>query len=135
MEKRSLNILVIVVSILIIFVTWNLFINRPLIVKLVDVNFEVSDKAGVDLTDGELSFGRLRIGDSVVRNVIIENNYDFKIHVDIFVSSELADFLFSESEYYFEVGEEIYIPFNLVIHEGAEFGQYEGEVRFEVFEV
>ena len=133
MEKNKFSLIIIFVSVFIILVSLYFFVNRPLMIKTIEVNFIVSKDAGIDLGEGELSFGRLRFGDSVARNVIIENNYDFPIRVDILVSNNLKDFLFSESEYYFEIGEEIYISFNLVVPKGVELMDYEGEVRFEIY--
>ena len=137
MEKRKnkttnkRNYILLLVSIALIIFSIYLWISRPLETKVLNAEFIVDKNIGVDLNSSELNFGKISPGGSVVRRVIIENNYEFPVKAKIFASRNIINFLYADGEYILTPGEKIYAPINLRVPEGMEFGNYSGKVKFE----
>ena len=129
-KRRNNYILLVIILILVVFSIW-LWISRPLKVETLDVRFIVDKNIGIDLNSSELNFGKLTRGGSSVRNVIAENTYEYPIKVKIFVSRNIADYVFSDSEIVILPGEKTKIPISLKLPKDISFGNYSGEIRFE----
>ncbi len=122
------------VLILFIFSIINIiyFFQKPLEVNEIDVKFEVSDRAAFDLNKSILTFGKISYGNVMVREINITNDYDFPIKINVLITENLQDFIFSESEYFLNSSESLLIPFTATIPKDTEFGNYTGKIKLEI---
>ena len=122
-----------IILIIALFGFW--YLSKPLDMKVLDVKFEVGDRlgvvSGVSGEGSELNFGKLLIGSLSVKTVDIENNFNFPIKVDVFVSKGMEEFIFAKSDVVIESGKIFALPVNLILPDDVEKGDYSGKVRFE----
>ncbi len=131
MIKGRNNYILLAVSLILIIFSIYLWISRPLESKILNVEFIIDKNIGVNLNSSELNFGKVPIGGSVFKRVIIENNYEFSIKIKIFVSKSISDFILIEKEYVLSPEEKIFVPIILNVPETASFGNYSGKIKFE----
>ena len=103
MEKRKSKtkkwcFLVLGILLILIIFFFYIWVSSPLKVETLDVSFIVGPSIGFDLNSSLLTFGMITPGGSGARKVFIENNYDFDVVVDIFVSENILEFIFSSSQ-------------------------------------
>ena len=122
---------VFLVGILFIFHFW----TSPLEVETLDIKFEVGNSLGITSSSGLLDFGRILPGMTVSKVVTLESDYTFPIRIDILISQDLLDFVFSESSRVVFPGESVIIPVELRVPEEALGGEYSGQIRFELEEI
>jgi hypothetical protein len=117
--------------ILIFFIIWT-FRVRPVETKKMEVEFSVGSTAGIIVDTDKVYFGRVVPGGSSQRTIRIENGYSFPIKVKVSASKEIASYIYLEGEYVAEPGEITKIPLTLKIPETLSYGNYTGEMKFDL---
>jgi hypothetical protein len=107
----------------------------PLEVEKLDIKFEVGDSLGITSGSDVLNFGRVLPGMTVSKVVTLEGDYTYPVRIDILISSNIRDFVFSESSILMLPGENIQIPIELSIPGEITHGKYSGQVRFELWKI
>ncbi len=136
-EKRYKNkvtsgeLIVIVISLILIAISFYFILSSPLETKTIEARFEVGKSIGFDVNSSGLIFGRLTPGSSASRTVEIENNYEFPIRINILISPELEGYVCAEPKYVLDAGELKKISFSASVPEDAKSGNYTGKVLFE----
>lgn len=129
-RNKKLNYLLLIIAlILIIFTIWT-WVSKPLKIDILDVKFEVGEITGIDIDSSKLNFGRILKDSSVVRNVVVENEYEFPVKIDIFVTKNIHDYLFLNSKVVLPSKEDIKIPITLYVPKNIELGNYSGQIKF-----
>jgi len=122
-----------IIAVVLIFVSVYFLFSRPLETRFVDVKIEVGDKVGIILNESEMDFGILPRGSTSLKKIDVGNDRDFPLKVDIFISKNLKDFVFSESEIIISEGKVSAIPFTAIIPVDMPKGNYSGEIKFEFY--
>ncbi len=130
LKNKNDYILIVIISILIVFSVYLMTYN-PIETKILNVRFIVDERIGIDVNSSELNFGKILPGNSAVRRVSAENNFNFPVKMKIFVSKDISNFIFIEREYTLLPEEKILIPITLKIPQQTGFGSYSGELKFE----
>ena len=130
-KNRKINyVLFVFCLILIIYSIW-LWTNKPLETRILEAKFIIGENIGVNLNPGELNFGKLTPGDTMIRSVYVKNEHEFPIKLKIFVDKDIIDFITVEPRYTLLPEENVSIPFILRVPKETSFGYYSGEVKFE----
>lgn len=122
-----------VIAVVLVFVSVYFLFSKPMEIRFVDVKIEVGDKVGIMLNESELDFGILPVGSTSLKRVRVGNDRDFPLRVEIFISKNLKDFIFSEPEVVIAKGEVSVIPFTAVVPVDMPRGNYSGQVKFEFY--
>lgn len=121
-------------ALVLLVISLNLYFNRPLENRYIDVRFIVGENPGFDLNSSALSFGRVPIGGTATRSVAISNPYDFSVRLKISASREVSSYLaVPEGEVFISPRGEMSIPITLIIPSDMEFGSYSGTLRLEIY--
>ena len=132
-QKRNNLILAIAVFAISIMVFLPvIFLTRTIEGKDVYVKLEVSSISGFDLNSSSLTFGAIMPGNSVSRNLIVENSYDFPVKISISASGEIEPFLRFEKITLIKIGEKKKIGITASIPDNAEYGKYEGMIKVKI---
>ena len=136
MEKRNKKTTILLFALLItlLFIIWT-FRVKPVESKTMEVEFSVGETTGIDLSTENLSFGRLVPGSSSHRTIKLENHYGYPLKVKIIASKQIAPYIYIEEDYTAEPGKLTRIPLTLKIPENTSYGNYNGEIRFEMKKV
>jgi hypothetical protein len=111
-----------------------LVISAPLEIKTLDVKFIVGQNAGFDLNKSILTFGRIIPGGSAVREVNIENNYNFSILIKAYASNNIAEYIDIEQEYLkINASGKKKIPVTVSLPVNISFGEYSGRLVFKIY--
>lgn len=123
---------VILTLVLILFVFSILgWVTRPLETETLKVSFTVGRSIGFNVDTDELNFGKVTPGGSATRNIIIENEYENPVKVRIFISKNIANFVFARNNYVVSPKATTKIPITLKVPGDMDFGNYTGKIRFE----
>lgn len=128
--KNKLKLFILIIALLFIY-SFIMFLNWPIKVETIKVRFIIGESLGVDIGSDELSFGRILKGGEAVRNVLLENSYDYPVLVKVYISKELKDYIYSENNIVIYPEEEVKLPFILKTPKDIEMGNYTGEIKFE----
>lgn len=128
---KTWKLVVLGILLILIIFSFYIWVSRPLKVETLDVFFSVGGTLGFDLNTSLLTFGRVLPGGSGTRKVFIENDYDFDIVVDISISNNMSEFIFSVPQVIILSNEKKGISFSLAVPEDCEFGNYSGKIKFE----
>lgn len=142
MERKSNNTLVYLLLtaavVLVLLSSFLLFSRQELLqVNEFDVEFQIveEERTAVNINTSLLIFGKTYPGGSgLIRTINITNSYDFPIEVKVFVSENLAGFLKFDSSFFAEKDEQITVPVTLQASTDAEYGNYTGKIRLELYE-
>jgi len=127
MVKINKFIFIIIVFMVTIF--FFLGTNSQLDKKIILARFSLAEKAGFNLTPGELSFGNIGINQSATRDITISNNFDNPIIVSIESSGEISkNLIVSENNFKLNPKESKDITFSAYTRGLTEFKEYSGEV-------
>lgn len=133
---KSLVILIILVSILILSFSVYSITNAPIEVKKYDTVFIVGKGAGFDLNTTILTFGRVPSPGEAERKLFIENIHDFPVNVKVFASKEVADYLyFDEENVIIEPNSNVTFKIELKIPANMKFGNYSGTILVKIYRV
>lgn len=129
-NKTKVYFLLVVVILLVVF---SLYIQytAPLQTKTINVKFSIGKNIGIIADTGELNFGRVILSSSSVKIINLTNFYKFPVRVNILVSKNLENFIFSDYEFLLEPNETIEVPFSLIISSNENLGNYFGDILFE----
>jgi len=131
-KSKKINYLIIAVILaLALFSIWT-FRLRPVETRELMVNFSVGATPGITVDTDKLYFGRIIPGGAVVREINIENGYDYPLKLKISASPNVREYLSIDQEYIIKPGEKAKIPINIVIPENTPYGDYEGKIRFDL---
>ena len=111
----------------------SLFLYKPLKTEIVPVKFIVGDRLGVDLNATEANFGIVLRKGGGVRKLIIENSYDFEVLLKLFVSKDIAPYIFANETFVLHPDETQKISLILVIPDNAAYGNYSGNVTLKFY--
>jgi len=128
--KTKLIILIFVAS-LVVFISI-LYINFSLLIlekEEIIATLIVGDKAGFDTNNTALTFGMIKPGSTLNRNLIIENNYDFPIKVEFSVKGDIKRFLVFEEVIYLDSGEEKTVSISTINPVHEDYGNYSGKMN------
>ena len=126
------SIILIVTSLFFVFTS----VKEPLQSVEYDVKFQVSESktVGFDVNGTALVFGRTYPGGTeIIRSVAVDNDYDFPIRVDIFLSENVARALILNSSYYVKKNENATIDIRLKIPSDFPLGNYTGKIRLDIY--
>lgn len=133
-KKNRIYMLFIILAVLLIIFSFYLFLSIPVKTFFLDAYFTAGDRIGVGIgNDKELNFGIIYPGANVIREAIVENDFDFPVRIDVSATPEIEEFLFiSMNNEIIQPGGESLITFNLVVPRGLELGNYAGIVRVDL---
>jgi hypothetical protein len=129
--KILITILFIIISIVILFGSL-LFYLKPLETRIIDLRFTVADHPAFDLNNSILAFGKVPPESNAVRNVILENRYNFPVEVKFFASKNIVNFLQADSIFVIGALNISKFSVNLKVPNNTDFGDYSGKVMFEI---
>ena len=108
-----------------------LFSLRPIETREFDLLFRVENgRGGFDLNATAFTYGILPTGGKGVREVVIDNKYNFPIQVDVAASGDAAGFVFVSDDIVVQPGENATIPIEIKIPRNASLGNYSGKIEF-----
>jgi len=111
-----------------------LIISAPLETKNLEVKFIVGQNAGFDLNKSLLTFGRIPPGGSAVREINIENNYNFPVEIRVYASKNIAEYINIEQEYLkINASGKNKIPVTVNLPADMSFGEYSGRLVFKIY--
>jgi hypothetical protein len=96
--------------------------------KNIYASLKISDKGGFDVNTSALTMGTLRPGDSSLRPLFIENNYDIPIEIEFIPKGNISKFLKFDKDIFLEPGKNITLNVNAVVSRDEPFGFYDGNV-------
>ena len=131
-DKKIKIIIVLLIAGIILFNLYS-FLTKPIEVREVEVRFVIGDSFGINKSDS-LDFGILPRGSNAVKMVEFANNKGYGLRIVPLVEAGLRDFIYIE-EGYLDFNGEIEIPVNLFIPENADYGNYSGKIRFEIYKI
>jgi hypothetical protein len=123
-------LLSIVAIVLVCFSVWD-WMCRPLNVITIDAEFIVGDHTGVNLDTDKLYFGMVVPGGSSERAAKIENTYDFPVKIKVFVTKNIADYIFLDRDFIAPPNNITKIPVAVYVPDDLPYGNYTGKIRFE----
>lgn len=107
---------------------------KPIETREINASVELTkDLGGFDLNSSALTFGKITLGGSVVRNLLFDNGYSFPVKLKIEVKGEITDLLVFQDSYDVKSGESISIPFTVVAKEDSPLGNYSGIVIVQMY--
>jgi len=136
MQNKKIYVLVIclfVVALMVFLLTLrvNMTGNVVLDKKEIPTTLIIGERAGFNLTQGILGFGRVPYGSYSTRDLDLVNNYSFPVLAIINVKGDIADFLLYEKEIKLDPGEIKSISIDTVVFKNEPFGNYNGIVSIE----
>jgi hypothetical protein len=134
--KKAYNILILLVILFCAFSLILYFINissAPIKKETFNVTFSVADKLGLAVEKGVLSFGQINREGSAVRNINIDNGYNFSLKVKALATKNIADFIFAETNFTIYPNQNISLPINLYIPKDTAYGNYSGKITIELY--
>ena len=133
-RKHNSRLFFVIISIilLLIIIFFFLFYFKPLETRVIEVKFSVADHPAFDLDSSKLVFGKVLPGSNAIRNIVLENKYDFPIEVKVLASKNIVQFLQADSSFVIEAFNTSKFPVNLRIPNNAVFGDYSGKILFEI---
>lgn len=132
--RRRFYALIIISLILFSFSIWG-WVNKPIKTEIIDVKFIIGESIGFSINQTELNFGKVTPGGSATRKIIVENDYDAPIRIEILVSNNIANFIFSEKDYVVPAKNTTKIPITLVVPEHIDYGNYSGKIKIESYKL
>jgi hypothetical protein len=130
-NSKRLIVLFLGIAAILIFISLFFLWSRPLETRVLPVKFIVGDRLGMNLNVSEINFGIAFPDNDAIRNVVLENKYSFPITVRLFVSKNLEKYVLADNNIKIMVNETKIISFHLST-KGLEFGNYSGQVKFEI---
>ncbi len=105
--------------------------------SLAEGSFRVSvnlteDTGGFDVSPGALSFGKVPIGGSATRNILIENKYSFPIYVESDVEGTVEDLILFNNLKKVESYQNISISVSAFGRRNFPLGNYEGIFYYKI---
>ncbi len=129
--KKTNTILLAITLALIIFTIWT-FKVRPVETKKMEVEFSVGPTTGINVNTDKIYFGRIVPGGSSQRTIKVENGYNFPIQIKVSASKEIVQYVYMDKEYTAEPGTTTKIPVTLKIPPDTPYGNYTGELKFDL---
>ena len=110
-----------------------IFLNMPLYEKELDAEVIVTTREmGFDVNDTVLKFGKVTLGGSSMRRVLMYNNYSFPIRIVVEAGGEVKDLFVYDGETKIEPGETAFVPLSVVVPKDFPIGNYSGNFKFKV---
>lgn len=128
MKKNKFILLVIIIILAGIGLT-NLFYSFYIVkeVRIVDMDFSVGEKVGINIDTDALHFGTNFPKGSSMRNMIISHEHDCPLKVSIKLYGDFASWMsVSDNDFILDPGESRKISFSVSVPEDAPFGDYSG---------
>lgn len=133
-DRQLITFLFILFLVLVLASLFLFVFSKPLQVKEFDFSFIVEEGiAGFDVNTSSLTFGKLSPGNSEVRSVLIENNYEFPVEVNILITKEFMNLFSVESGFIIQPRGTLSVPITLSIPENLDEGNYNGKIKFEIY--
>jgi hypothetical protein len=133
MKKLALILFFVSFFLLLISVMLFYFINKPIQIQTFSASFNITeDIGGFDLNESALTFGRLRLRDSAMRNIIFYNSYPFPVVVFVNSDGAIQPFLSFDGFFFAQPNETKKIPFTIYAGDSAPLGFYAGKVTLEI---
>ena len=135
-SRKYFYFVIIIVLILVLILTLivnivynsNILDRREILAKV-----KVTDHYGFDINSTSLNFGLTRPGGGSLRNIILRNTYGKDVHVDIYTTGNISDFItLDENSFLLSKDEIKNLSFNLLVPSNIHYGSYEGNVIIEV---
>ena len=125
-DKIYLVGFVFVVSFIIFFSS--IYFNSKLVLQEFElpITLEISNKSGFDLNTTVLTLGRLNVGSSTQREIMIDNPYNYTIFAYLHVEGSVKDLLIFEKRIEILRNESKKVAINTVVIEYEPFGNYTG---------
>lgn len=106
---------------------------KPIEVTFVDVNFSVNDFIGLGSSKEGLNYGVIPPGMSSERYLSLVNSRPFAVEVRFLVDDDLRDFIYGKDVVFLEPQEKINHSVKLAVPEKADFGNYSGQIKLEIY--
>lgn len=131
-KKNVKNLMIVLISIFAVMIALNIYIIaiKPLMEVSVPANVVFGETIGISAANESLDFGVLPLGVSSTKKVVIENTYNFPIHVIVYVNGEIRNYVYGENHFSVEAGESYEYMVNIAVPSDGEFGKYSGNIVF-----
>ncbi|MFH1238238.1 MAG: hypothetical protein V1491_02260 [archaeon] len=129
-NKKVWYFLLVITILLVVFSVYIKF-SGPLQTKTISVKFSIDENLGLVADTDKLNFGRVILDSSSIKLINLTNSYSFPVKVNVLISKNLQNFVFSDYEIILESDEIKQVPFNLIVSSDEDFGNYSGKILFE----
>lgn len=127
-----------VVLAIILFILLLMIINRFFSPygKEIKTSFIASNISGFDLNKNELTFGKIKTGNSASRGLVIKNNFDKKKRITFICLGKIKDYLIvSENDFILMPDEARTVDFSVFLPTDLDYGTYYGKIQIRTSEV
>jgi hypothetical protein len=119
----------IVVALLLIFLSS----IRPIDKKTIKVRFIVGSNPGIDVSNKEVTFGKVPQGSVSTRDILLGNEYNFPVKVRSFVNESIAKYINIEPLFVIGAHDSLHVSVTLSVPSGVPYGNYSGEIIFGIW--
>ncbi len=131
MKRKIFWAFVLILSIIVIIVSFVSLSLRPIYTQEYDVLFKVGDRIGFDIRSDSLSYGMLTPEGAATRDVLVTNTFQYDVSLNIMAEPSISGFVEApESPYTISAGKNVSIPITIRIPSNASFGNYSGKIYF-----
>jgi len=109
-KNKLISFLIILLAVLVVGAFFSFFAreNKLILTRSIEVVFNITqDEVGFNLNESPLDFGRIPLGSSSQREIILDNLYSSPVLVKISSSQEITGFFREPNPVYLEKGEKI----------------------------
>lgn len=131
MNRKIFWVSVLILSTILIIVSFISLSLKPIYTQEYDVFFKVGDRVGFDMRSDSLSYGMLPPEGAGTRDVLVTNDFQHDVSLNIMAESSISGFIEApESPYIVPAGKNASIPITIRIPSNASFRNYSGKIYF-----
>lgn len=128
-EKNNLYFVVFLFTLSFIIFIFTLYLHFDILEKQeIFIELTIGNKTGFNLDSGKISFGAITPSSNSERVIYLKNIYDFPVKVELSAEGNVSKFLNYQDRYFFEKHETKIVKIVASYSEGAEFGNYSGNL-------